>query len=231
MKILAHRGANHRATENTMDAFYEALKCGADGIELDVRLCGSGEPVVFHDATMWRICRKMVSIRHTSLERLQGHSLDNRGRQIPTLAEVLEAFAGKVQLILDLKGEQRLSSGLERAVTNVILKHAPDCIDNIVVSSSSAVTLSKVHELFKNKKPELAQILDKKLLFPNISHRLLQFDAVHIEDKLATIAKISAWKRRGLKVRVWTINSVYGALRMRQNGADDILTDVPEKLI
>ena len=34
--IYAHRGASAYAPENTMAAFYEAEKRGADGIELDV---------------------------------------------------------------------------------------------------------------------------------------------------------------------------------------------------
>ena len=37
-QIYAHRGASDYAPENTMAAFYEADKRGADGIELDVQM-------------------------------------------------------------------------------------------------------------------------------------------------------------------------------------------------
>lgn len=52
--IFAHRGAAGTHPENTMAAFEEALKAGADGIELDVQLTKDGEPVVIHDETVDR---------------------------------------------------------------------------------------------------------------------------------------------------------------------------------
>ena len=38
MKVMAHRGYSGKYPENTMLAFEEAAKTGADGIELDVQL-------------------------------------------------------------------------------------------------------------------------------------------------------------------------------------------------
>lgn len=42
MKIMAHRGYSGKYPENTMLAFEEAAKTGADGIELDVQLTKDG---------------------------------------------------------------------------------------------------------------------------------------------------------------------------------------------
>ena len=53
--IFAHRGANHFSPENSLGAFEKAVELGCDGIELDVRLCGSGEVVVFHDRSTYRM--------------------------------------------------------------------------------------------------------------------------------------------------------------------------------
>ena len=44
MKIWAHRGASGYAPENTMEAFSEAVRRKADGIELDVQLTKEAEP-------------------------------------------------------------------------------------------------------------------------------------------------------------------------------------------
>ena len=52
--IFAHRGAAGTHPENTMAAFIEAEKAGADGIELDVQLTKDGEVVVIHDETVDR---------------------------------------------------------------------------------------------------------------------------------------------------------------------------------
>src|SRR5918996_1994440 len=47
--VVAHRGASSSTPENTIPAFEEAARAGADVIELDVRLTRDGVPVVLHD--------------------------------------------------------------------------------------------------------------------------------------------------------------------------------------
>ena len=52
----AHRGLHREgAEENSMTAFKNAVENGY-GIELDVRFSKDGELVVFHDATLKRVC-------------------------------------------------------------------------------------------------------------------------------------------------------------------------------
>ena len=46
--IVAHRGDTQSAPENTLPAFANAIKKGADGIELDVHLTEDGQLVVHH---------------------------------------------------------------------------------------------------------------------------------------------------------------------------------------
>ena len=48
--VYAHRGCTEGFTENTLDAFAEARRLGADGVELDVRLTADGALAVHHDA-------------------------------------------------------------------------------------------------------------------------------------------------------------------------------------
>ena len=54
MRVFAHRGYSGKYPENTMLAFREAEKTGADGIELDVQLTKDGEIVIIHDETLER---------------------------------------------------------------------------------------------------------------------------------------------------------------------------------
>ena len=42
--VFAHRGCTEGFTENTIEAFVEARRLGADGVELDVRLTADGAP-------------------------------------------------------------------------------------------------------------------------------------------------------------------------------------------
>ena len=49
--VFAHRGCTERGiVENTLEAFAEARRLGADGVELDVRLTADGALAVHHDA-------------------------------------------------------------------------------------------------------------------------------------------------------------------------------------
>ena len=52
VQVIAHRGASARAPENTLVAFEEARRLGANEVELDVQLSRDDELIVFHDRTL-----------------------------------------------------------------------------------------------------------------------------------------------------------------------------------
>src|ERR1043165_6207 len=87
---IGHRGAPRRYLENTTPSFQEALRLGADAIELDVHVTADGVPVVHHDPVL------SARVAPSSLVRKQIGSLDaaavagvdlGAGSRIPTLAE------------------------------------------------------------------------------------------------------------------------------------------------
>src|SRR5229473_3211699 len=82
--VWAHRGASHDAPENTLAAFTLAARQGADGIELDAQLCGSGEVVVFHDATLGRTTGHPGLLEETPWAALR--KLDAGARKGPAFA-------------------------------------------------------------------------------------------------------------------------------------------------
>jgi glycerophosphoryl diester phosphodiesterase len=87
MQILSHRGFHLGATgihENTLAAFERAIRCGADGIETDIRLTADGQAVLFHD----RLApddRPVQSLTRAELAAVVGY-------EIPTLMEALLEF-------------------------------------------------------------------------------------------------------------------------------------------
>ena len=46
--VLAHRGANKVAPQNTIPAFERSIEIGVDGFETDIHLTSDGVPVVCH---------------------------------------------------------------------------------------------------------------------------------------------------------------------------------------
>jgi glycerophosphoryl diester phosphodiesterase len=69
--IFAHRGSKGTHPENTLSAFEEALRSGADGIELDVHLTKDGELAVIHDETIDRTTTLSGYVKDYTAEELK----------------------------------------------------------------------------------------------------------------------------------------------------------------
>ncbi|MFD0502166.1 glycerophosphodiester phosphodiesterase [Streptomyces chiangmaiensis] len=69
--LVAHRGAEHCAPENTMAAFQAAVDSGADVVELDVQLSADAVAVVVHDERVDRTTSGSGPVRAHSWHRLQ----------------------------------------------------------------------------------------------------------------------------------------------------------------
>src|SRR5262249_26317646 len=85
--IFGHRGSPRRFPENTIDAFEEALRSGADGFETDLRLLADGVTVLFHDD----------ELRGTPVENLRFEDVR------ATRVRDLERFSGAGTMILEVK--------------------------------------------------------------------------------------------------------------------------------
>jgi glycerophosphoryl diester phosphodiesterase len=100
--VAAHRGASHRALENSREAFSLAVAEGADAIECDVRLSADGVPVVVHDARTGRTARENLAVAACGADRLRQVRLKN-GEALPFLADVLALVRGAAPVVIDSK--------------------------------------------------------------------------------------------------------------------------------
>ena len=102
MQLIAHRGCADDHPENTV----HAIECSATrlpAVELDVRRCGSGELVVFHDETVDRLTRGTGRVAETPLSRLRALEVCDSGEPIPLLSEALRAVPPGVSVQVELK--------------------------------------------------------------------------------------------------------------------------------
>ena len=105
MRPYAHRGLwSEGKPENSLAAFRAAVDAGF-GIELDVQLSSDGTVMVFHDYTLERVCGREGLLTDLSAAELVNIPLMGTEQTIPTLAQVLELVAGRVPLLIELKGE------------------------------------------------------------------------------------------------------------------------------
>ncbi|HXH06255.1 MAG TPA: glycerophosphodiester phosphodiesterase family protein, partial [Vicinamibacterales bacterium] len=112
--VFAHRGGAALAPENTIAAFDRGLACGADGLELDVRLARDGVPVVIHDATLERTTDAVGPVAAydaAALSRVdaawwfapeRGYPLRGTGIGVPRLEDVIARYPD-VPLLVELK--------------------------------------------------------------------------------------------------------------------------------
>ena len=109
MKVIGHRGASECHPENTLAAFQAAWACGADGVELDIRLSRDGEVVVMHDASLLRTAGLAAMVSDRTWAELAGLDAGRwkgdafAGEKIPCLRDVLAVAPSGSELFVELK--------------------------------------------------------------------------------------------------------------------------------
>jgi len=104
---LAHRGLHDVAEgriENAMASFHAAIAAGY-GIELDIQLSADGQAMSFHDDTLDRLTSEVGAVRARTAAELGAIRLKGSSDTIPTFRQVLEAVAGRVPLLVEIKDQ------------------------------------------------------------------------------------------------------------------------------
>ena len=127
----AHRGLHGNGVpENSMAAFRRALEKGY-GIELDLHLMADGHVAVIHDASLKRTAGAEVFIEDLTLADLDRYRLEGTDEPIPLFSQVLELFAGKAPLIVELKAERGNHAALCQAACHLLDGYeGPYCIES-----------------------------------------------------------------------------------------------------
>ncbi len=232
--VLGHRGASAEAPENTLAAFRLALAQGAEGVELDVRLCATGEVVVVHDEDLGRVGGTPLRVADSPLADLRAVDVGAfkgelyRGERIPLLSEVLEALP-EALVNVELKGRGGRGLSLARAAAEVIRRAGAD--GRVVVSSFDWRLLAA----FRLAAPQVAAglLLEESpawRLYTPLAIRALRPAAIHPELALATDERVRRWAARGLAVIVWTVDEPSDAVRLARAGAAGLITNAPARV-
>jgi glycerophosphoryl diester phosphodiesterase len=224
-RIWAHRGDSAHRTENTLEAFAAARAAGADGIELDVMPCRSGELVVFHDETLERLAGRPERIAALSLAELRAVRLAGDGR-ISTLREVLDA-TGDLEVNVEIKSPGPGKAGAAPAEVAKIVRDA-GAAGRVLVSSFDPWALVQLHGLV----PDLATALLFHAGEPMPARRgwiapWIGASAMHPEHVLCTAATVGAWRRAGYAVNVWTVDDPARLRQLAAMGVDGVFANDP----
>jgi glycerophosphoryl diester phosphodiesterase len=233
MRILGHRGASHDFPENTLEAFTGAMSQGADGVELDVMRCASGELVVCHDEWLDRLAGCHVEVASTPYSELKtldiGSALGFGPARLPLLADVFDALPARAIVNVELKCDVVDDRGLSVEVGALLTRRALG--GRAFVSSFNPLCLVRLAQAY----PGLRRGF---LLDPDKPWRrqawfwlpLAASTSVHPFRGQCTPERVNAWHARGYQVAAWTVDDVEEARALRAMGVDWLITNEPGAL-
>ena len=219
---IGHRGAKGHIAENTLASIKKAIDLGADGVEIDVFKCLTGEIVVFHDKSLDKLTNGIGLIEEKTLEELKELRVLDSQEQIPTLLEVIESIGEDVFLNIELKGRNTAEGSLD-----LVKKHVTKS-DNILFSSFNWEELKDLRKLDSEIKIALITREDPLLAI----NPALSLNAIAINPSYKSLNKnnTSEIYKAGLKIYTWTVNDTVQISEMINLEVHGIITDFPEKI-
>lgn len=212
----AHRGLHREGVpENSMAAFRDALDAGY-GIELDIHLTKDGDLAVIHDTSLKRTAGTDVKITDLTVDELTNYRLEGTEETIPTFHQVLDLFAGKAPMIIELKADGNNQQQLvDTAVAAMEGYQGIWCMESFdprciywLKKNHLEVVRGQLTENFFASKNNLSWII-RFLLTNNLLNFLTQpdFVAYRFDHRNATPTNAiwkKLWKLQGVS---WTIRS------------------------
>lgn len=131
--VIAHRGSHLIKPENTIAAIEDAIKLGADYVEIDIRTTKDGQLVLSHNATVEGQTNGRGEVRNLTWSELSILTIsgkDGKTYRIPKFTEALKACKGKINIYLDFKDadvaaayREIKAAGMEKQLLVYLNKH------------------------------------------------------------------------------------------------------------
>ena len=228
---LAHRGGAEAATENSMEAFEDAVQLGYRYVETDCHATADGVLVAFHDAELERVTDHAGAIAEMEWPQLERVKMKG-GERIVRLDELLGTW-NHVRFNVDPKSDEaaallpeclrRTGIGIERvcfgSFSNSRLAYLRRAIPGVCTSMGPR---------------EVARLRAQSWGVPKILGPF-EADCAQVPLKqgplpVADARFIAKARDLGLPVHVWTINDAFEMRRLLDQGVSGIVTDRPRLL-
>ncbi|GAB6880498.1 glycerophosphodiester phosphodiesterase family protein [Halorubrum gandharaense] len=213
--VVGHRGTLATHAENTVEGVVAAAP-HVDAVEIDVRRCGSGEVVVFHDETLERVCGVDERLADLTLDELREYPVGDSDERVPTLRELLAALPNDVDVNVELK-ETGLAADVAAAIDDVENDGFVSSFfaQALVESRRADPTLSRAllytHRTEWDRAVAAAERLGCRYLHPYV-------DAV-------TPERVASARAQGFTVNVWEIETESELSRVVDAGVDGVIVD------
>lgn len=247
--VFAHQGGENLWPSNTLLAFQNSAKLGADVLDTDMHMTQDGVLVLMHDETVDRTTNGTGAIRDLTLAEIKqldagyDFSTDNgltfpfrgQGLTVPTLEELFRAFPDK-RFGIEIKQTEPIETA-QRFCALIRQYHMES---SVLVSSFRQVNMDE----FRKQCPEVATSAtqDEVTVFfalnsiglsaaytPN--YNSLQVPETFSIFTVLTPQFVAGAHSRGLAVQPWTINDEADLKRILALDVDGINTDNPDRLL
>ena len=230
--VGAHRGGASYAPENTLTAFEEGIRRGADMLELDIHLSREGEVVVIHDHTVDRTTNGRGYVHELTVPELKrldaGTWFDPRfaGERIPTLREVIAFVDRRVPLTIELKGVPRTADALSDAMVDLLEEMG--MTDGVLVIAFDHEQTRRVKE--RNPAIKAAINYSGRLVDPIHAGRAAHADILNQSWLYCDRAFCQMAHAHGFAVQCFA-PSPAAAWDLARNGVDIMDTDEPDLIV
>jgi len=202
MLVIAHRGANTEALENSFSAFDKSIDGGATRLEFDIQATADHLPIVIHDSSLQRTAGNVNRVSAFTAAELRSINLSN-GEPIPMLSQVIERYLEcdtPVELNIEVKDSCPL---LASNIADLIKNHRNR--DKIILSSFQWQALAEQ----MHRAPEIARAclwsadsftwpfyanLAPQVFMERVNAKIIHPSVQLVDDNLMEMAETRGWQ-------------------------------------
>ncbi|MCL4543039.1 MAG: hypothetical protein M1118_00325 [Chloroflexi bacterium] len=236
---VGHRGAAGLAPENTLLAFQQGIRAGANVIECDVHMTADGDLVLLHDVDVSRTTNGTGVVSDLTFAEVRSLNAAHHWRgaelyeHVPTLREFVDCVSHRAIAQVELKvGPRGRYPGLEERV-------AAELKTSLEAREAQLITFDPeyLRTLKQLAVPWLCGLLlsgtDWRGRLPQdfvTAARECGADFLSVQCTLVTLEVLHACQDAGLPVATWTVNDQQEMSRLARLPLYAITSDVPHML-
>ena len=218
------------APEGSAAAIREAVRAGADMVELDVQMTRDGRLIIFHDDRLERITNgrgRVSGLRYADLARLDAGLWFNprfAGQRILLVSQAIRLLPPRMRMNLELKRTSRPHGLLQRFVRLIRRARVER---RLLVSSFDARLLRAVPAAAHMACALICDRHPDRSLRRAIQLRCVAWHPLHT---LLTPHRVTQAHAAGLRVHAWTVDQPGRVRQLLRWGVDGVFTNDPARL-
>ena len=229
VKMIAHRGLSGLELENTCSAFVAAANRSYYGIETDVHRTVDGQYIIIHDDNTKRVAGDEMIVEKTTYETLRSLRLvdkdGQKGRKdllLPSLEEYMGICkkCGK-EAVLELKNTFRP----EHIGEIIAIVEQSGWLEHTTFISFSLPNMICLRTRLPEQSAQFLISQHTEWLVDTLKKYRLDLDIHHAAVSAELVQELH---EAGLKVNVWTVDTLEDAQRVIDCGVDFITSNILE---